>query len=181
MNKPATPCAVCGQPTRSPVGVCQRTAECRREYQRLYAQNYRKVPAHRERVRELSRNQHTKNREKANTGRKKRYALSGDPRDIRRREIIAGLWAEQAEMCYLCEEPLTLKDAVLEHDHRCCSQPKGYCKNCIRGASHQECNKVAGHSGDDPDRLERIARNLRVKLAEVEERLATKDEQAMLF
>lgn len=204
MSKPVTPCVVCGQPTASRGGVCQRSAECRYEYRRrrheanreadreymrkYYADNaaaHRQrrrdyVAAHREEVLEASRQHHTENRSVRNEARRLRAAASGDKRDLRKREIVARLWSEQGGLCYLCEEPVLLEDAMLEHDHRCCPLGK-FCRLCTRGASHQECNKVAGHGGDDPDRLERIARNLRVKLAEIGERLASKPEQVLLY
>ena len=49
MNKPATPCAVCGQPTASKEKVCYRTAECVREHKRREYQANREVADERSR------------------------------------------------------------------------------------------------------------------------------------
>jgi hypothetical protein len=180
--------------------VCHRSPECRSERNRrhhkanheyarkYYADNaaalrqYRRdyVQAHHEEVLEAGRQYHAENRNVRNEGRRLRSAASGDKRDLRKREVVARLWSEQGGLCYLCEEPILLDEAMLEHDHRCCPLGK-FCRLCTRGASHQECNKVAGHGGDNPDRLERIARNLRLKLAEIDERLASKPAQVQLF
>lgn len=100
-------------------------------------------------------------------------------KDRRRAEIVARLWQEQDGRCYLCEDPVELDAAILEHDHRCCP-PMYFCQYCIRGVSHPGCNSVIGHGRDDPDLLEVIARNLRVKLTEMDVRLASKPEQAEL-
>jgi hypothetical protein len=146
----------------------ERSRESRRQY----------VSTHYEEVLEDSRRRYWENQDQANEGRRKRRQRPGGktPRERKRDEIIAILWTEQGGLCYLCEEAVTLEDAVLEHDHRCC--PLGqFCSFCIRGAAHGECNKAIGHAADDPDRLERIARNLRAKLAEVDDQLKGKPEQ----
>jgi hypothetical protein len=100
-------------------------------------------------------------------------------KDRQRAEIVARLWKHQCGRCYLCEDPVELAVAVLEHDHRCCP-PAYFCHYCIRGVSCPPCNYVIGFGRDDPARLEVIARNLRVKLAEIDGRLASKPEQAEL-
>lgn len=100
-------------------------------------------------------------------------------KDRRRDEVSAALWHEQGGCCYLCGDPVALEDAHLEHDHRCC--PKGsFCQYCIRGLSCPGCNYAVGHAYDNPDRLELIARNLRAKLAEVDQRIAAKPEQLVI-
>jgi hypothetical protein len=93
--------------------------------------------------------------------------------------MAARLWQEQDGCCYLCEESVALENAVIDHDHRCCPE-KAFCRYCIRGLAHSTCNTAIGQLGDDPDRLELVARNLRAKLAETDARLASKPEQGML-
>ncbi len=86
------------------------------------------------------------------------------------------LWQEQDGLCYLCKDPLGPdRMAVIDHDHRCC--PPGYsCEICRRGLACRLCNWIAGYAFDDPDRLERIAANLRCSVASVTERM--KDAEA---
>jgi hypothetical protein len=75
-------------------------------------------------------------------------------------------WREQYRRCYLCQEPLRLVEAYMDHDHRC-PHPAGHsCRRCRRGLVHSQCNTAIGLLGEDPDRLRRIAWNLAsVKLA----------------
>lgn len=100
-------------------------------------------------------------------------------KDRQRAQLVAELWQAQGGRCYLCSEPVVQDEAVLEHDHRCCP-PAYFCQYCIRGVGHPACNQVIGYGRDNPDRLEVIARNLRAKLAEMDERLASKPQQAKL-
>jgi hypothetical protein len=146
----------------------ERSRESRRRY----------VQAHYEEVLEDGRQRYWANPDAHNEGRRLRRLRPGGktPKERKRDEIIAVLWVEQGGLCYLCEEAVALKDAVLEHDHRCC--PLGrFCRLCIRGASHQACNKTIAFVNDDPERLERIAGNLRAKLAEVDQRQASRPAQ----
>lgn len=101
------------------------------------------------------------------------------PDRVRRRELTARLWDEQDGCCYLCARPVELERAVLDHDHRCCPLD-AYCSYCIRGVACNPCNQAIGILDDDPDLLELVARNLRAKLAEVDERRASKPEQLTL-
>lgn len=100
----------------------------------------------------------------------RRWLENGGEPHRRRKETTAKLWREQNGCCYLCEQPVPLEDAHLEHDHRCCPRLR-FCSSCVRGVSCRGCNHAIGHARDDPDRLELIARNLRAKLAEIDERL----------
>jgi len=148
----------------------------RREYNRQwYLANQEKAKA---RARENRLNNLERERERDRV----RHALNG-PRGklaILRREIRDELWAEQGGCCYLCGDQLARKeDAHLDHDHRCCPYHK-LCRFCVRGLSCSHCNLAIGNAGDDPDRLELIARNLRIKLAEMDERLASKPQQLEL-
>jgi hypothetical protein len=146
----------------------ERSRASRRQY----------VEAHYEEVLDDSRRRYWDNRDQLNEERRRRRKGPGGktPRERKRDEIIAVLWVEQGGLCYLCEEPVALEDAVLEHDHRCCRLGR-FCSFCVRGASCQSCNKAIGHVGDEPERLERIARNLRLKLAEIDDRMASKPDQ----
>jgi hypothetical protein len=112
--------------------------------------------------------------------RRRRLAGYRNPRDVSRNELKEQFWAEQDGYCYLCGEPLaSLETAHLDHDHRCCPRHE-YCRYCIRGLSCPPCNLLIGNAGDDPDRMELVARNLRAKLAEMAPRLASKPEQMTL-
>jgi hypothetical protein len=87
--------------------------------------------------------------------------------EMRRRAIIGRLLEDQDGLCYLCDEPLAVEDAHLEHDHRCCPRQKTFCDRCIRGAACGPCNTGIAMLRDDPDLIERVARNLRARLAEM--------------
>ena len=93
--------------------------------------------------------------------------------------VVARLWAEQNGLCYLCEEPMALAAASLDHDHRCCPLDS-FCAYCVRGLCHVACNHAIGKARDDPDRLECIARNLRSVIADVDARMTSKPEQVVL-
>lgn len=147
-----------------------------REYQR---QRRRENP---ELYREYQRRSYERNRDQVLERNRDWRRRTGyrNAKDRLRGRIVAELWQAQGGRCYLCGDPVARDAAILEHDHRCC--PAAYfCRHCIRGVSCEPCNKVIGYGRDDPDRLEVIARNLRVKLAEMDERLASKLEQAELF
>jgi Recombination endonuclease VII len=134
--------------------------------------------ANRERAAEISRKWREENPDKVRENMRRWRAAGGSPHR-HRLEATDMLWREQGGRCYLCKQEIPREDAVLEHDHRCCPRLK-FCDLCVRGVACQRCNHVVGHAGDDPDRLELIARNLRAKLAEVDERLAAKPEQLTL-
>jgi hypothetical protein len=102
-----------------------------------------------------------------------------EPAIHERDRVIAVHWHDQGGCCYLCGKPLLLEEAILEHDHRCCPNGK-WCSRCVRGAAHPSCNAAIGHALDDPDLLETLARNLRAKLAEMDDRLAAKPQQLTL-
>ncbi len=150
----------------------ERSRESRRRY----------VREHREEVLAKSREKYWATRDEANRGRRLRRQQPGGktPRERLRDEIVGQLWHEQEGCCYLCNEYVPLECAVLEHDHRCCPKQNTFCRFCVRGVSHQECNKVVGHAADDPERLELIAFNLQAKLAEIDERMAGKPSQVDL-
>jgi hypothetical protein len=147
----------------------------RQEYNRQY------YLAHREQQIAYARQNYRKNipRERART-RRRRLEGYKNPKYIRRDEIKQEFWCDQDGRCYLCGDVLaSLETAHLDHDHRCCPY-HDFCRHCVRGLSCPPCNYIIGNAGDDPDRLELIARNLRVKLAEMDERLASKPVQRTL-
>jgi len=150
----------------------ERSRESRRRY----------VREHREEVLEENRKRYWANREEAIRQRQLRRQRPGGktPRERARDEIVTQLWHAQEGCCYLCNKFVALEDAVLEHDHRCCP-PGAFCQFCIRGVSHQGCNKILGHAADNPDLLELIAFNLRAKLPEMDQRMASKPSQADLL
>ncbi len=45
----------------------------------------------------------------------------------------------QKYMCPICEKPLSDKEAVVDHDHKCCKGKKS-CGKCVRGLLHSTCN-----------------------------------------
>ena len=100
--------------------------------------------------------------------------------NAQREEIIGRLWREQDGYCYLCDERVLLSEAIRDHDHRCCPKASSACGKCWRGAVHNSCNSLIGLAGDDPDRLELIARNLRRKLAEISPVIDSKPVQLTL-
>jgi Recombination endonuclease VII len=79
----------------------------------------------------------------------------------------------QGGRCYLCGDELPFEGAHVDHDHRCCPANRS-CQYCRRGLAHSDCNLIAGNAADDPDKLERIAANLRTILPIVDQRLAAK-------
>jgi hypothetical protein len=91
-------------------------------------------------------------------------------------------WQSQEGRCYLCGCKLAdLREKLVhvDHDHRCRRCKRG-CAICSRGLACFRCNGVAGSAEDNPDLLRKIAGNLEVALAAVEERLARSDEYAKL-
>jgi hypothetical protein len=162
--------------------------ESQRDYQRRYA------AANAERKRAAAQAWRDKNPERSRLSRREYYARNRDqirakerersrtridPRDALRNELKAALWAEQGERCYLCEELVSLEEAFLDHDHRCCPESR-FCRFCVRGVVHPHCNVIIGMAFELPERLERAARNLRLKLAETDQRLKVKAEQLSL-
>ncbi|SRR6266705_621339 len=76
---------------------------------------------------------------------------------------LRGIILSQGGNCYLCEEPLdpeAPRGVHVDHDHECCQGSRS-CGKCIRGAACHYCNAGIGHFRDNPDRMERAARNLR--------------------
>lgn len=149
----------------------ERSRQSRRDY----------VAKNRDIVYADARERHEANRDELNERRRQRRRKPGGktPHERLRDDLITTLWHEQGGRCYLCDEPVDLVNATLDHDHRCC--PLGrVCRFCARGATCANCNKMIGHANDNPERLERVARNLRRKLAEIDMRLAQKPVQPIL-
>jgi Recombination endonuclease VII len=93
----------------------------------------------------------------------------------------------QGGCCYLCGEPITYDEAVIDHDHRCCSdvtrtgrRRTTSCEYCRRGLACGRCNTLIGMAGDDPERLIRIVRNLAAAQSAATERVAGKPQQLTL-
>jgi Recombination endonuclease VII len=74
-----------------------------------------------------------------------------------------GLWKEQRGCCYLCEEPMDPRMAVVDHNHEHCG-PKRSCPECWRGLAHPRCNTFIGAYRNDPALIRRIADNLETRL-----------------
>lgn len=107
-----------------------------------------------------------------------------DPEKLRvqqmysKRGITPGEWVEirtaQNGQCYLCgtEVPAEpCRNAVVDHDHRCCG-PQKSCPSCRRGIACRRCNSIIGLAGDDPEVLRMIADRLQAVLAVQAQRLA---------
>ena len=78
---------------------------------------------------------------------------------------IEAMRARQGGLCYLCGRDLGT-DAVIDHDRelaRLHPHPvdRG-CRRCVRGLLHRQENAALGVFGDDPERLERAARYIRM-------------------
>lgn len=95
-----------------------------------------------------------------------------------RPEYWAAMWEAQGGCCYLCGDEMTGR-VVVDHDHGCCPD-RNSCSFCRRGLACDSCNVLIGYALDDPDRLERIAANLRPVLAATRARIATKPLQGQL-
>lgn len=97
---------------------------------------------------------------------------------------FAEMWERQGGNCYLCEQPLTMGDVHVDHDHRHCSSKEGSCRICRRGLSHPPCNTGIGHAGDDPAKLRLWADNLEAAQRAATERIdksAPAPRQDLLF
>ncbi len=70
----------------------------------------------------------------------------------------------QSGRCYLCEEPMRPEDIHVDHDRSCCAGSKS-CGQCVRGLACRWCNQGCGQFRDDPDRMIRVAENLRTALS----------------
>jgi hypothetical protein len=166
-----------------------RKAEYERRYFEADPEGYR------EKKRQSRRRYVEGNREMVNeTSRERqRRAREADPDLVWRR----GLWQrhgltperwqqlidDQSGRCCYCERPLPTDRTKIhvDHDHSCTCGPDRSCDACRRGISCHECNAAIGYGGDDADRMERIAANLRRLKAEAVGRINTKPVQAELF
>lgn len=99
-------------------------------------------------------------------------------------EVLAAMWEAQGGRCCYCERPLPPADSRqvhVDHDHSRTCGPKRSCRHCQRGLACQNRNFVVGNAGDDPDRLEVIAANLRRLRDEARDRIARKPVQGELI
>ena len=152
------------------------------EARRAYARERRASdPA---RAQEIDRRSKDKNRDKkrakdrADSPTKRLRSVHGMTLD----DVARMIEAQDGRCCY-CERPLPAdsKQVHIDHDHSCTCGPTRTCQHCRRGLACQNCNFVVGNAGDDPDRLEVIAANLRRLKAEASGRINTKPVQAELF
>jgi Recombination endonuclease VII len=93
---------------------------------------------------------------------------------------FAQLLAAQDGRCCFCQRPLQGRIDV-DHDHSCTCGPDRSCDACRRGLACHTCNAAIGLLGDDPDRMELAAANLRRLTAEARLRINGKPVQAELF
>ena len=54
-------------------------------------------------------------------------------------EDLERMWADQDGNCELCEKPLILRQAHVDHDHECCPGRKS-CGQCVRKLLCPKCN-----------------------------------------
>jgi hypothetical protein len=194
MSNPATPCTVCGQPTRSVTGACRRTVDCRRAEGRVRYETDKNTPAgqrrrsyiaawyaaHREEENAKSRSRYEANRNGINAKRKIDYAANPDFHREQRLKSAHGMRPEewtamynaQGRCCYLCGQELdiiTRNMTHIDHDHKHCP-PEKSCSVCRRGLACRGCNRAIGMADEDPVRLRRMADALEAAQTGVEER-----------
>jgi isochorismate hydrolase len=87
---------------------------------------------------------------------------------------------DQQGCCYLCGDELTLENAVIDHDHRCCPLGRS-CQYCRRGLACNPCNSIIGYVLEDAARLRRIADSMEIAFAETARRLEEKPRQLSLI
>lgn len=79
-------------------------------------------------------------------------------------EAWQSLLDSQNGCCYLCLKPFDVeanrRSIHVDHDHTCCPGEKT-CGQCVRGLACWSCNRGIGRFKDDPDRIRRVAENLR--------------------
>jgi hypothetical protein len=86
-------------------------------------------------------------------------------------EQRAEMIAAQEGNCYLCGEPLDLKNprkVHIDHDHACCRGATS-CGTCVRGIACDPCNRGIGYFGNDPERMRRVADNLEMANRQIRE------------
>lgn len=67
----------------------------------------------------------------------------------------------QGGVCAICERPIDLSSARVDHDHSCCSAGRRSCGGCVRGILCDGCNVGIGSFRDDPEALLNAADYLR--------------------
>lgn len=120
---------------------------------------------------------HLQNREADNERRRTYRVLY---RHGMRPEDWAAMWQAQDGRCYLCGDDLAEGKTHVDHDHSHCPRNRS-CGICRRGLTCNRCNQAVGLAGDDPDRMERMAENLRSAKREVATRMTECCEQLDLF
>ena len=159
-------CSKCGGPlySNSKTGVCLRNPECRKAVNREKSRQYqRALPPEVTKANNLLHSHGI-------TAAEKQAMLDA-----------------QGGGCYLCGDPLAYDEAVIDHDHRCCSdvtksgRPRTTsCDYCRRGLACGRCNILIGMARDDAERLIRIARNLAAAMLARRTRMAGESQQLTL-
>lgn len=57
--------------------------------------------------------------------------------------------------CEICEKPLDMRKARIDHDHACCDGRRQTCGECFRGILCNSCNSALGLFADDVERMAR--------------------------
>lgn len=162
-------CSVCGGPIRShnKVGICERNPECRKAHDKARDAAY--VDRHRELMRERARAMPRETIQAMNLRSAHGITLADKQ----------AMLDAQGGRCYLCGNALTLDDAVIDHDHRCCSNKSATgkrrvksCEQCRRGLACDPCNTIIGLADESPEKLMRIAESLSRIQPSVNERIA---------
>lgn len=197
-SRPCEPGCGCGNHNRPRMsaGESQRRY---REQNREKVREQARESARRSRAADPERHAEThlryrdRNREKINARQRERFRSTYVPgsqwadslwfRHRMRPEGWQQMWADQDGRCCYCERPLPEDRAQVhvDHDHACTCGPDKSCSACRRGLACKSCNALIGHAADDPDRLERIAANLRVLNAEARGRIENKPIQEELL
>jgi hypothetical protein len=160
---PCAPGCTCGKHARTS-RIDWNDPEARKAYNRQRANE--KYAANPEPGRAASRRHHARKRaENPDYWRDRERSTSSDLKY--RHGITWDTWKEildaQGGNCYLCGkalDPEASRGVHVDHDHACCDSDRS-CGECVRGLACHGCNTGIGAFGDDPDRMEMVARNLR--------------------
>lgn len=60
---------------------------------------------------------------------------------------------QQGGRCKVCGRPGLGTSLVVDHDHKCCSDPGKSCGACVRGLLCTQCNIMLGMAGDNVEIL----------------------------
>lgn len=182
-SKPCPPDCTCGHHSRPRMSREEKLARRREQNRARYARDP-------EKAREQARSSYwrdveaSRERQRRSGGRTARVGSAYNLRAVHGlapTDKAAMREAQDGRCCY-CNRPLPEDERKvhIDHDHSCTCGPKKSCDFCRRGLACENCNRLVGMAGDDADRLELIAANLRVLAAAARARIAGKQAQEEL-